>query len=369
MQALRSALAAASLSSVCGISTLLHSAQAVGPVSIARRLPSALRLLQSGSQRSSSTDAAVSGHAPTSPESHRLARSQSGYIGVWANRRVNGDTFVGVVCHNGRKVRCGPFSSALEAAIARDTLAWELLGPRAQFNFERNPEDGRPDPSTPARPKGKPVAHDVHNAGFQVLSAAKQTDGASGGSTLKATSLSPDNQQGSSSVSQSPSSVAQANSAEPSDGGAAGPGHGSGGTSNGLVVPLLPARFKPFRSRFIGVRKCPGTRWQARIGIGKNEKENLGYFATEIEAAVAFDKACSQLRKEAAVLNFHRDPVTGEPDITRPTNNLRAPPFFQRHPGGAAKAAQMRWKISKDKKEKEKETQKQMSATDSAGSA
>ena len=52
-------------------------------------------------------------------------------------------------------------------------------------------------------------------------------------------------------------------------------------------------KFKNCSSKFIGVNKN-GNKWVARISIGKVRKY-LGYFDTELEAHLAYEKKCEEL--------------------------------------------------------------------------
>ena len=63
------------------------------------------------------------------------------------------------------------------------------------------------------------------------------------------------------------------------------------------------------QSLYKGVHPLPGgRRWQALVGFG-GRKSHLGCYATEVEAALAYDKAARQLWGEFAALNF---PEPGE---------------------------------------------------------
>jgi len=55
-------------------------------------------------------------------------------------------------------------------------------------------------------------------------------------------------------------------------------------------------------SKYKGIHK-KGKRWSARIKIGKSYK-HLGYYNTDIEAALAYDKAATKYFKEFAKTNF-----------------------------------------------------------------
>jgi hypothetical protein len=59
-------------------------------------------------------------------------------------------------------------------------------------------------------------------------------------------------------------------------------------------------------SQYVGVNLMAGAgyknKWRAQIG--GTDPLSIGFFATEIEAAKAYDKICLERRGEFAVLNF-----------------------------------------------------------------
>jgi hypothetical protein len=58
------------------------------------------------------------------------------------------------------------------------------------------------------------------------------------------------------------------------------------------------------RSQYKGVHFIPTSdRWRAAIYV-KHKKHNLGTFATELDAAQAYDRAAKELHGQFAVLNF-----------------------------------------------------------------
>lgn len=58
----------------------------------------------------------------------------SRFIGVYQSRRSPGKWYASVECH-GKVTHLGPFTSEVEAALARDLKAIELHGPYARLNF------------------------------------------------------------------------------------------------------------------------------------------------------------------------------------------------------------------------------------------
>jgi len=70
-----------------------------------------------------------------------------------------------------------------------------------------------------------------------------------------------------------------------------------------VEVPIKIEVYKPKKS-FIGVTyHAPSKRYRARIKID-NKTTHLGYFLTEYEAAIAYDRAAWELRGTKAHLNF-----------------------------------------------------------------
>lgn len=64
-------------------------------------------------------------------------------------------------------------------------------------------------------------------------------------------------------------------------------------------------RRRPASSQYKGVSRRPYNRWQGQIQVS-GKRTHLGYFATEEQAAVAYDKAALVLWGEYAHLNFPR---------------------------------------------------------------
>jgi len=70
-----------------------------------------------------------------------------------------------------------------------------------------------------------------------------------------------------------------------------------------VEAPIQDKEFKP-KKNYIGVTyHAPSNRYRARIKID-NKTTHLGYFLTEYEAAVAYDRAAWELRGTKAHLNF-----------------------------------------------------------------
>ncbi len=65
-----------------------------------------------------------------------------------------------------------------------------------------------------------------------------------------------------------------------------------------------------YASIYVGVHKHEG-KWQAHIKVG-NKLENLGTFATQKEAAVAYDRRARQLRNPRRGTNFRLDGTCNE---------------------------------------------------------
>lgn len=75
------------------------------------------------------------------------------------------------------------------------------------------------------------------------------------------------------------------------------------------------AKSRPGASRFKGVTSSKrGRYWRARIVVNRREL-HLGLFATEEEAARAYDKAALAAFGEFARLNFPKDPLTNQEEI------------------------------------------------------
>ena len=86
----------------------------------------------------------LSVEANIAPERHKQEPNKTGYIGVCSNTTLADGTkrWTAKVEVKGNKISVGTYNTALEAALARDAKAFELLGQKAKLNFPERVVDG-----------------------------------------------------------------------------------------------------------------------------------------------------------------------------------------------------------------------------------
>lgn len=76
------------------------------------------------------------------------------------------------------------------------------------------------------------------------------------------------------------------------------------GPSSG--ASYCPGRGRPKTGRYRGVTPIRG-RFRVQISIGNGHNKHIGTFDSEVQAAMAWDRAAVEMRGDKAVLNFPRE--------------------------------------------------------------
>jgi EREBP-like factor len=81
--------------------------------------------------------------------------------------------------------------------------------------------------------------------------------------------------------------------------------------TTGLAGPspgasYCPGRGRPKTGQYRGVTPIRG-RFRVQISIGNGHNKHIGTFDSEVQAAMAWDRAAIELRGDRAVLNFPRE--------------------------------------------------------------
>ncbi|GLC59869.1 AP-2 complex subunit beta [Pleodorina starrii] len=223
---------------------------------------------------------------------------------------------------SGKRIYLGVFEDEVEAALAYDTAARRLKGTAAVLNFPNGPPPGYEAVSGGGGGgvEGAVIATaaaagaDRPGTGSGTAGAATATIPATAGAAAAADSLpvpAVGDQQ-------------DANRKRTDDDGDGGNGGGDGGVGIAASVPPPPPLPRPEQPKaplpahakssnascFRGVRRV-GMKWGASIRDRDGKVMQLGMFADEVAAALAYDNTALVVRGMSAVLNFPDGPPPG----------------------------------------------------------